>query len=164
MLVLAKGISPHRIHITKAINFMQLFCRRCFSGYRPKSSFGSRYQLPQRYKDANKWLHINWSRGYLSAEIQLNLFENYNIKLTIPMRNNQKEYSWQPYVFRKKRKRIETLFSQPCDQFMIIRSYAKSFDRFKVRILSKITALTTIQYINRFIFNRNINNIKISII
>ena len=103
-------------------------------------------------------------RGYLSAEIQLNLFETCNIKLNTPMRNNQKDYKKQPYVFRKKRKRIETLFSQLCDQFMIRRNYAKTFDGFKTRILSKITALTTIQYINKFIFERNINNIKISII
>jgi hypothetical protein len=80
------------------------------------------------------------------------------------MRNNQNNYKKQPYVFRKKRKRIETLFSELCDQFMIRRNYAKSFDGFKTRILSKITASTTIQYINKFIFNRNINNIKISII
>jgi len=103
-------------------------------------------------------------RGYLSAEIQLNLFETCNITLSTPMRRNQKEYKKQPYIFRKKRKRIETLFSQLCDQFMIRRNYAKSFQGFKTRILAKITALTTIQYINRFIFNRNINNIKISII
>lgn len=103
-------------------------------------------------------------RGYLSAEIQLNLFETCNIKLNTPMRNNQKEYKKQPYVFRKKRKRIETLFSQLCDQFMVRRNYAKTFEGFKTRILAKITALTTIQYINKFIFDRNINNIKISII
>jgi len=65
-------------------------------------------------------------RGYLSAEIQLNLFETYKIKLNTPMRNNQKNYKKQPYVFRKSRKRIETLFSQLCDQFMIRRNYAKS--------------------------------------
>ena len=47
---------------------------------------------------------------------------------------------------------------------MIRRNYAKSFRGFKTKILSKITALTTIQYIKKFIFNRNINNIKISII
>ena len=86
-------------------------------------------------------------RVYLSAEIQLNLFETCNIKLNTPMRNNQNNYKKQPYIFRKKRKRIETLFSQLCDQFMIRRNYAKSFDGFKTRILSKITALTTIQYI-----------------
>jgi len=83
-------------------------------------------------------------RGYLSAEIQLNLFETCNIKLNTPMRRNQKEYKKQPYIFRKKRKRIETLFSQLCDQFMIRRNYANSFKGFKTRILSKITALTVI--------------------
>ncbi|TWO29334.1 IS982 family transposase [Seonamhaeicola sediminis] len=103
-------------------------------------------------------------RGYLSADFQLNLFETCNIKLNTPMRNNQKDYKKQPYIFRKSRKRIETLFSQLCDQFMVRRNYAKSFEGFKTRILSKITALTVIQYINKFIFDRNINNIKISII
>ncbi|MDP2687784.1 MAG: IS982 family transposase [Aequorivita sp.] len=103
-------------------------------------------------------------RGYLSAAVQLNLFETCNITLNTPMRANQKEFKKQPFVFRKKRKRIETLFSQLCDQFMIRRNYAKSFQGFKTRILSKITALTTIQYINKFIFGRNINNIKINII
>ena len=103
-------------------------------------------------------------RGYLSAEIQLNLFETCNIKLNTPMRNNQKNYKKQPYIFTKNRKRIETLFSQLCDQFMIRRNYAKSFTGFKTRILSKITTLTVVQYINKFIFGRNINNIKISII
>ena len=96
-------------------------------------------------------------RGYLSAQYQLDLFEKANIKLNVPMRLNQNNYRKQPYVFRKSRKRIETLFSQLCDQFMIRRNYAKSFDGFKTRILSKITAMT-------FIFDRNINNIKISII
>jgi len=103
-------------------------------------------------------------RGYLSAEIQLNLFETSNIKLNTPMRSNQKEYKKQPYIFRKKRKRIETLFSQLCDQFMIRRNYAKTFEGFKTRVLAKITALTIVQYINKFVFNRNINNIKTSII
>ncbi|MCF8273338.1 MAG: IS982 family transposase, partial [Flavobacteriaceae bacterium] len=39
-----------------------------------------------------------------------------------------------------------------------------SFEGFKTRVLAKITALTVVQYINKFIFDRNINNIKISII
>ena len=102
-------------------------------------------------------------RGYLSAEYQLNLFEYHNIRLETPMRSNQHNYKEQPYVFKKSRKRIETLFSQLCDQFMIRRNYAKSFDGFKNRILSKITAMTVIQYINMFEFNRNINNLKINI-
>ena len=62
------------------------------------------------------------------------------------------------------RKRIETLFSQLCDQFMIRRNYAKSFQGFKTRILSKLTSLTIIQFINKFVFDRNINNLKINIV
>jgi len=80
------------------------------------------------------------------------------------MRINQTGYKKQPYIFSKSRKRIKTLFSQLCNQFMIRRNYAKSFEGFKTRILSKITALTLIQYINKFIFQRPINNIKIKII
>lgn len=101
-------------------------------------------------------------KGYLSAEYQLDLFTTHNIKLEVPMRKNQKNYKDQPYIIRKSRKRIETLFSQLCDQFMIRRNYAKSFLGFKTRILSKITTLTIIQTINKSA-NRNINNLKINI-
>ena len=103
-------------------------------------------------------------RGYLSESIQLDLFRTVNIKLETPMRMNQKQYKPQPYIFRKSRKRIETLFSQLCDQFRIRNNYAKSFQGFKTRILAKITALTLVQYINKFIFDRPINNIKNQII
>lgn len=102
-------------------------------------------------------------KGYLSASWQTDLFETVNISLETPMRSNQKDYRKQPFVFRKARKRIETLFSQLCDQFMIRRNYAKSFSGFKTRVHSKITAMTTIQFLNKFEFNRNINNLKIQI-
>jgi hypothetical protein len=102
-------------------------------------------------------------RGYLSQEIQLNLFETVNIKLETPMRSNQLNFKPYPHIFSKSRKRIETLLSQLCDQFMIRRNYAKSFLGFKTRILSKITALTTIQYLNKFVFNRHMNRIKINL-
>lgn len=102
-------------------------------------------------------------RGYLSSTQQLDLFETANIVLETPMRINQKGYKKQPYIFRKSRKRIETLFSQLCDQFKIRNNYAKSFDGFKTRILAKKTSLTVIQYIYKFIFIRPINNIKIQI-
>ncbi len=78
------------------------------------------------------------------------------------MRKNQDNYSKQHFVFKKSRKRIETLFSQLCDQFMIRRNYAKSFVGFKTRILSKITTLTIIQSINKTL-TRNINNLKVNI-
>ena len=98
-------------------------------------------------------------KGYLSLNYQLDLFEQNNIRLEVPMRNNQHAYVRQNFIFRRARKRIETLFSQLCDQFMIRRNYAKSFDGFKNRILSKITALTIIQLINKS-KNKNINNLK----
>ena len=101
--------------------------------------------------------------GYLSAQYQLNLFEKANIKLETPKRRNQQDYKPQPYIFRKSRKRIETLYSQLCDQFMIRKNYAKSFEGFKTRILSKIAAMTVIQYLNRFVYNRPINNLKINL-
>lgn len=40
------------------------------------------------------------------------------------------------------------------------RNCAKFFQGFKTRILTKITALIVIQFINKFIFERPINNIK----
>lgn len=101
-------------------------------------------------------------KGYLNIDYQRDLFSSNKIQLEVPMRRNQNDYKPQAYIFRKSRKRIETLFSQLCDQFMIRRNYAKSFDGFKNRILSKIMALTVIQLINK-LNNRNINNLKISI-
>jgi len=103
-------------------------------------------------------------KGYLSQKIQIDLFNQANIELETPKRANQKDYKPQFYQFKKYRKRIETLFSQLCDQFMIRRNYAKSFQGFKTRILAKITTLTTIQYLNKFVFNRNINNLKINLV
>ena len=60
-------------------------------------------------------------KGYLSSEIQIDLFNYANIELETPKRINQKDYEPQFYLFKKQRKRIETLFSQLCDQFMIRR-------------------------------------------
>ena len=103
-------------------------------------------------------------RGYLSTQVQTDLFNYANIKLDTPMRCNQKNYQKQKYTFRKSRKRIETLFSQLCDQFKIRNNYAKSFTGFKTRILSKITVLTFIQFVIVFVFNRKMNNIKIALV
>ena len=86
-------------------------------------------------------------RVYLSESIQLDLFQTVNVKLETPKRTNQKDYKPQSYIFRKSRIRIETLFSQLWDQFMIRRNYAKSFEGFKTRILAKISSLTLVEYI-----------------
>jgi hypothetical protein len=49
-------------------------------------------------------------KGYLSTTHQIDLFESANIRLETPKRKNQKDFKQQPYIFRKSRKRIETLF------------------------------------------------------
>ena len=99
-------------------------------------------------------------KGYLSTAIQQDLFQTDRIKLYTPKRSNQPGYQQYPGVFRRLRKRIETLFSQLCDQFMMKRNYAKSFIGVAVRILTKITSLTVAQYFNKFVNNKPINEIK----
>lgn len=95
-------------------------------------------------------------KGYLSRQYQADLFDTSAIKLATPKRTHQVDFEPFNPVYRKARKRIETLFSQLCDQLMIRRNYAKSFAGFATRILSKIIALTMIQWINL----RNGNHIK----
>jgi hypothetical protein len=102
-------------------------------------------------------------KGYLSADYQLDMFECKRIKLETPMRKNQINFRPQTYIFKKARSRIETLFSQLCDQFMIRRNYAKTFAGFKTRILTKITSLTIIQLIN-LRQGKKINNLKTCIV
>ena len=72
---------------------------------------------------------------------------------------NQKD--WQPTFppFAKARKRMETLFSQMIDQFMLCRNYAKQQVGLFARVISKVSALTVLQYIN-LINNKPIGRLK----
>jgi len=87
-------------------------------------------------------------KGYLSATHQLDLFTSCQVNLQTPLRSNQKDYKPYPIIYRKVRKRIETLFAQLCDQFMLKRNYAKTLLGLSVRILSKITGVTLLQFMN----------------
>lgn len=81
-------------------------------------------------------------RAYIGKAVQLSLFEELQIDIQIPYRRNQKdcvEYSWK---YKIKRKTIETVFSQLCDEFMLKRNYAKSFKGFFARIVAKLAAKT----------------------
>ncbi len=64
-------------------------------------------------------------KGYLSAEVQKNLFETVNITLEVPSRLNQKNWRPPSWAYKRFRKRIETIFSQLNDKLMMIRNYAK---------------------------------------
>jgi len=61
------------------------------------------------------------------------------------MRKNQHNFRELLPNYRKARKRIEALFPQLCDQFMIRRNYSKPFKGISRRIVTKIAALTPIQ-------------------
>ena len=100
---------------------------------------------------------VAWTQRLFIRKYTIRFISKANVKLETPKRMNQKNYKPQSYIFRKSRKRIETLFSQLFDQFMIRQNYAKYFQGFKTRILAKITALTLVQYINKFIFERPIS-------
>lgn len=98
-------------------------------------------------------------KGYIGADVQLDLFETAHIRLECPYRLNQK--NWKPTFipFAKARKRIETLFSQLTDQFLVIRNYAKITNGLFARIIGKISALTILQYVN-YINGKPIGRIK----
>ena len=98
-------------------------------------------------------------KGYIGADVQLDLFETAHIRLECPYRLNQKD--WKPTFipFAKARKRIETIFSQLTDQFLVIRNYAKIKNGLFARIIGKISALTILQYVN-FINDKPIGRIK----
>ncbi len=103
---------------------------------------------------------ITGDKGYIGRQHQINLFETAAIQLEVPLRNNQKEQKPVIRILKKVRKRIETVFSQLCDQFMIQRNYAKSFAGFKSRILAKVTGFTILQFLNKFIYNQPVSRVK----
>lgn len=98
-------------------------------------------------------------KGYLSAEIQQNLFDVANITLEVPYRLNQKNWRPPTWAYKKFRKRIGTIFSQLNDQFIMIRNYAKQPTGLFTRTAAKIAALTVLQYVN-FVNHRKIGQVK----
>jgi hypothetical protein len=124
-----------------------------------KASIADIHYLQDIREDISKCILLG-DKAYLSADIQLDLFQSQGVRLYTPKRMNQKDYQKYPLVFRKLRKRIETLFSQLCDQFMIKRNYAKNFVGLATRIISKIASLTMAQFVNKFYNDTAINHIK----
>lgn len=127
-----------------------------------KASVDDRFWL-QELKYEYQQSTIIGDKGYLKASLQLDLFETAQIHLEVPYRLNQK--NWKPTFkpFAKARKRVETLFSQLDDQFMVCRNYAKQQVGLFARIISKISALTVLQYIN-FINNKPIGRVKYALV
>ena len=99
-----------------------------------------------KYMKDVKALYNNCSiygdKGYIGADVQLDLFETAHIRLECPYKLNQK--NWKPTLipFAKARKKLETIFSQLQEQFLLIRNYAKITNGLFARIIGKISALT----------------------
>ncbi|MCH7678457.1 IS982 family transposase, partial [candidate division KSB1 bacterium] len=124
-----------------------------------KASIADIHYLQDIREDISQCILLG-DKAYLSAEIQLELFQTQGVRLVTPKRMNQKDFQKYPQIFRKLRKRIETLLSQLCDQFMIKRNYAKTFLGLATRIISKIVSLTLAQFVNKFHNHKPINKIK----
>jgi hypothetical protein len=99
-------------------------------------------------------------KAYLNKAVKLDLFTSANISLEVPMRKNQTSYKPQFYLYKRIRKRVETVFSQLDDQFMMVRNYAKNVTGLFSRILAKVSAMTILQYINKYINNQPIGKVK----
>lgn len=87
-------------------------------------------------------------RAYISKPMQLNLFENFEVRWKVPFRNNQYAYKKYPKTLKGKRQMVETVFAQLCDQFNLKRNYAKSYDGIMARLSSKISAVSILNFIN----------------
>ena len=100
-------------------------------------------------------------RGYISKELQVDLFNYSMINLSVPMRKNQHSFVEFSRTKSRIRKRIETNISQLCGQFTININFAKTFQGLATRIVSKIASFTMIQYLNFFVFKRILNKLNI---
>src|SRR5699024_5583859 len=90
---------------------------------------------------------------------QVDLFYKAGIELQTPMGSNQKQFRAWPKAFKVARRRVETTFSQLCDQMTGKRNYAKTFAGLRTMIITKIAAVTLLQYIN-LKNNKPLNHIK----
>ncbi|MBQ1634772.1 MAG: IS982 family transposase [Bacteroidaceae bacterium] len=116
----------------------------------------------QYLKDVQREYHdctILGDKGYLSAPVQLDLFETANITLDVPYKLNQKNWTPSTWAYKRFRKRIETVFSQFDGQFMMIRNYAKKPSGLYTRMAAKVAAFTMLQYFN-LLNHRPIGQVK----
>lgn len=73
-------------------------------------------------------------RAYISKGVQVDLFENYEVKLKVPFRLNQHNYIKHSKKLKSARQMVETFFAQMCDHLNLKRNYAKSFEGLVARL------------------------------
>lgn len=99
-------------------------------------------------------------KGYISQEYKQLLKEKANINILTDARKNQIVVDFIPKEYKGKRKKIETIFSQLTDQFNIQKNYSKSAIGYFSRIMSKITSMTIMNFINQHVNNRSVSQVK----
>lgn len=87
-------------------------------------------------------------RAYLSVPVQTSLFEEHTIRLTVPYRKGGHGPKVIDPDAALARRRIETVFSQLCDQFRLKVNYAQSYLGLVTRVVSKVAAMTMLQLDN----------------
>lgn len=87
-------------------------------------------------------------RAYRSNPLQMDLFDKFKVKLSVPFRVNQHDYKKHPKKYKCKRQMIEKFFAQMCDQFNLKRNYAKSYDGLLARLASKLSSMSILHWIN----------------
>lgn len=115
--------------------------------------------MPEMVKNYIADCTLIGDKGYISKNLQLDLFTTDQVKVVTPQRSNQKAVSQWNWSKAKIRKRIETMFSQFCDHLMIKRNYARSTSGFFSRIAAKVCAFTILQFINH-LNNKPLNHVK----
>lgn len=87
-------------------------------------------------------------RAYRSNPLQMELFNQFKVKLKVPFRMNQKDYKRHPRKWKSKRQMVETFFAQMCDQLNLKRNYSKTYEGLKTRLSSKLSAMALLHWVN----------------
>jgi Transposase DDE domain len=98
-------------------------------------------------------------KGYVAHDVQLSLFSTNTIRIITPPKSNTKQKSIWKSQYGKERRRIETLFSQLCDQMRIKTNYAKSMRGYLANISASLATVVTLQFINH-LAGRSLNKLK----
>jgi len=87
-------------------------------------------------------------RAYRSNPLQMELFDQFKVKLKVPFRMNQKDYKRHPRKWKSKRQMVETFFAQMCDQLNLKRNYSKTYEGLRTRLSSKLSAMALLHWVN----------------
>lgn len=103
--------------------------------------------------------HLIGDKGYISQSYKESLREESKIFLFTDSRSNAKKPHFIPSIYKGKRKKIETVFSQLSDQFNIQKNYAKTLVSYFTRLFSKLLSMTILNHLQH-VNNKPVSQIK----